>query len=645
MPTLDFRLGEIKSLMPSVDPRALSGDTYVLAGQNYYFDSKGPKSGFSTQQLTPFPFSAPIDVQGKRVQGRTFIFTGDSILAWRTIVPFMWEPLISFTTSVVGGTRSPWQAIYLNGYFYFAHPVRGFFAAQAADATQKLWIHPKTDTSIPGLITGIRGMEVVRGRAILVNDTTIQWGAVSNLTNLTPALGGAGFQLISNYTKGTFVGLMTYEDGFVVYTDEGGVVAEYIGGDEVWRFYPLASQERPIGPYAMTVMSDASTLFLSQHGLMRSVNGAAPSDVTPDFNEYFRDYIAKSIMRKSIWRIDYDQVRQHIYVSESMDSQTYWRSFVLHPTMNKWGIFSDRVYGFLPLTNDQYGYVDAVGIPNYYTDSFNRGTEPDNALGLNRMYPRHEKQLSVPSSSAVSNADEINPAVAFESPELPQAAWYKPGSHYPQPSGVKGLDSWIEIGYLRPEVGYRAPGQMNNYSEGIIEIQRFTLGSIPSAAPETPDFTTEWKPEYFYGDSEDWSSIPAIVNGDAVFDLNALAGNVDLLTAPDDGGVDCLNFNRPTLIFIDDGVEDWNALDGAEDWSGPVSGLPRLTPRITLQSSDDGITFEEFTPQLARFNTAAWTYTQLSSGVHHRLRLEAIDPNEYFHIRFLDLTLNYVGHL
>ena len=347
-----------------------------------------------------------------------------------------------------------------------------------------------------------------------------------------------------------------------------------------------------------------------------------------------------------VWRIEYDEPNERMYVMESTDSITYWRAFVLHPTLNKWGIFSDRIYGMLPLTNSQFGYVDQFGICNYFTPCFDRGAEPANSLGLDRHYPRFQKQLPVCSSSVVSRAIVPNGLIASEALEIPYPAWYAPGSLYPQPQAVKGMDAFIEIGYLKPDVGYRAPGDMNLFVANFIEIQVIQLGDVPSAPPLTPDFTSQWNYDVFYGmPAEDWSSVGTVVLGDVNEDFNTMTGTIDYSTTPNTGNYDNNSYGSQTISFVIDSAEDLNtSILPDEDWDGLTSGLPQIAPTVKLLASEDGITVATFLPLVARYDVANRTYTIISSGEYHSLRLEANNIGDYFHLRYGEVQWNYGGH-
>lgn len=634
MPTLRFRIQEIESKPLSVDARNFD-KTSIIDGKNYLFDSMGPKSGFSTRQLTPFAFPDATDIQGLRLQNGTFVFTPDSILQWRKNVPYAWDVVHDFKTKIPVQQRDPWSGIYFAGDYFFSHRYRGFLKGSTSQSSGKLQFLPQTTATIPGLIAGIRGMAVVQGRAIIVNDSTIQWSAPLSLDSLAIGLGGAGFQLINEFVAGTYLALTTFESGFVVWTTEGAVAAEHIGGDAVWRWFPLTTEEKPIGNWTTLRLSNGKTVFLGIHGLMVLNAAAEPTPWTQDFNEFFREYCRDRQINLHQWRLEYDVDREYIYLMESANGVDYWRTHVIAPTLNKWGELSDKIHGVLPLTEELFGYVDQLRIPQYFINAHDREIEPPNELGLNRLFPRVQKNLLIPSSSAVCNAIAWNPEYTFPIPDLVSGGWFEPGVELKSAAVTGPMDSWIEIGYIRP-AEYNAPADAN------FEIQELIIGSIPSAAPVEESWITEWKPNYFYDPVEDWDDDIILIPGDFTDDLMIGDSILDLNAASGDSDLDFNVANYPTFIDSSD-HEDWNNTAISEDWMSPISGLPIIDYDLSIQGSGDGITFDLFTPVIARFNTAALTYSVETSGNFHRIRFDAVQQGHYFHVKYAEVNVEYGG--
>lgn len=587
---LRFRGSIIDSYMPSEDTRA-TDKLRVLGGRNIAWDALGPKSGFTTRRLSPFSLARPRDVQGLRVGPHTYVITQDAIMEWRTSAPIGWDVHVDFSFDIPLELRSPWRGIFINNEIYLAQRYRGLVKGSYnlyGEFNYSLVDSP----SIPGIITGIRGLDIVRGRPIIVNDTTIQWGGVGNMSDFTPVLGGAGFQNLNQFVQGEFLSLTTFQDGFIVWTDKGSVVAEYIGGDAVWRFDTLRIKDYPLGEAASVAMLSGIQLFVSKQGV-QLLNGANSEALTPDFNEFFRAYAAERTDTDTRWRVEYDPDRQQVFIMESTDLLTYFNTFVLYPTLNKWGIFSDRVHGILPLTNDLWGYVDELGFCHYFVNTINRGDAPAVELGMTRIYPRIQKRLAFPSSSAISVAYAMD-AVTLPAEPL-SAGWYAIGSDMPGSEGMKGMDSVVRVGYFRP-------AELNNSIDAQVEVQRLVFGSIESQSPETAESMTSltnWKPDWFYVPIEDWNE--------------------------------------------DGPAEDWNVDGPAEDWMWSGSLRFKVDHAIVIHTSEDGITFDIREVSLSKFFTAAWKYASMTLGVMNVIEISAIDVNQYWHWKYLELQLQYGG--
>lgn len=599
--TLRNRISEIAGYMPSVDPRN-AAETYVLDGKNFYFDSFGPVSGFPAEQLTPFKLSAPNDVQGIRVLNTTLVFTGDSIRSWRETQPYTWDVLYLFLTPTRDENRIPWRATYLNNKLFVAHTQHGLFTSTITATNPNIRLAQQTSATIPGLIPNVAAVDVVRGRLILVNNLTIQWGAVGNVTSLAPALGGAGFQAISNFARGTFLALTAFQDSFIVWTTEGAILVQYIGGDEVWRFDPLISREWPVSPWATCTLSDGRVLILSRHGLMITQNGNIPEAITPQFNEFFLAQFKDSTAFDRRWRIEYDFDRQLVFIMESSDGLTYYQSYVLSLTLDKWGIFSQRVTGILPLTQDSAGYVTPDGTVYRFAAHYGIKKEPSISACLNRVAARNQKTLEIPSSSAVlyvHAAPEVvgdGRFIAGDQPNAVADAWYEPTSFYPKAIALSPLDSFIDIGYTVTDDRYADAGRIYNAGADLmIDTTSILVGSLKSSAPLNQPFATDYRLDYFFPTLEDW--------------------------------------------LTDVGAEDWNlGADSTEEWHGIPSSFPQLSYGISLQTSMDGITFDANEVVMAKFGLGATLFTVQASGHQHVMRFTANKVNEYFRIQYLELT-------
>lgn len=644
--SIRVRGNQIQSYQPIIDARS-DDRTRVIDGRNFEFDAMGPKAGFGNTILTPFPFSESIGIQGLNIRNRVYVITQDTILAWRVNSPYTWQVVYNFSLADSDPLYFPWFGFAMNEIVYLGQVSRGLYATHIEDDPEDLNFEYTTQVEIPGLPEGIRGAAVVRNRVILVTDGAVLWSATGDFSTLAPTPGGAGFHLISDFVTGEFLGISAFNEGFIVWTTGGGVLAEFIDGDLVWRWSVFQGQERPIGPWALQQMSNGMSVFLSNHGLKYTSNGQIPQDWTPEFNEFFRGYVnqgSKQVNARD-WRMSYDLATEKIYLSESADSVSFWRTFAFYPTIDKWGVFSENIYGLLPLTTTQFGFVDRLGIPRVFSGGTAVEEMPGPEAGLNRTMPRIQKTILPVSSSAVSRVRKEKPKqivfpgqeLRFFAEEVIAAGWHTGFDFALQSYAQGGMDSWIDIGYVRPP-------ELNESNDGSMEVHEVVV-STPDSSPANPlTYQIEGYEELWEWNAEDWDSTTVITYFDFTVDLMNFFGTYDLnsIAGPP---IDYNVIQFPVQSWPD-GVEseDWNTLDSpAEDWNGETLNLPPFQLRMEIRYSMDGRTTVTEVPALARFDRTAQWLTTMTSGNLHKIRLYAEAPWEYYHVSYLELTEEYGG--
>lgn len=638
MPRMSHSITPVETYMPPEDGRSIE-QSFVLTGKNFMFDSKGPKSWFGHKELTPYPLSTDANVQSLTIQGRVYVFTADAILTWRRSYPGGWEVLYTFASALPSGFN-PWSGFYLNDRVYLFHPNRGAFSAEFFGDSDQQYFRPETQFTIAGLQPENRAAAVVRGRAILVNDTAVQWSNTGTLDDLTPALGGAGYQEIAEYVQGQYLGLTSFQDGFVVWTTGGPIAAEYIGGDLVWNWYPLRTRNRPVNDHCIVELKGGGFVFLDSHGLKISGGDGQLQDFPPGFNEFLKHYVQPErgqFTPDQFWRLDYDDVRDLLYLSESANGRTYWRTFVYSYSLQKWGIMNHAHLGFARWTDDTFGFLAVNGIPMFFDESGYSFGPPNNSRGLDRLMPRTQKQQRIPSSSAVARSYTPQVELPMPSFEIGTPGWYAPGSLTPASGELKGLDSEIEIGYIRP-------GETRGMTSDLLEFQQMFVSNIPSSPGFSVDFRTRHKQKEFYPESVDWNSEGVITDGDLVIDYMAANGTSDLLAAVGDS-LDYLNYNAAHVDFVITGVIDLATETGQQDWGGLGDGLSPHPYELYWLASMDGITFDITKPRMARFDVAGQLFTGISSGAYHRIKLVANQPGGFYHVAAAKVDINYGGKL
>lgn len=87
--------------------------------------------------------------------------------------------------------------------------------------------------------------------------------------------------------------------------------------------------------------------------------------------------------------------------------------------------------------------------------------------------------------------------------------------------------------------------------------------------------------------------------------------------------------------------------DEAEfECNGPFSLLNFITYLLSVASDLDGMYDEIVTePVMANEQAGGILWVLLTSGFFHRVRFEARDPGQYYHLRFCEATMYYQGQL
>jgi hypothetical protein len=592
-----------------VEARAVeNGAVFALAGRNYFFDSKGPRSGFSTQVITggPLPVSS-MNFQSVGMGGVSLIFNGLACYkrVWTVIDPETVEPSIEWWEKIhefgdvetSGYNRYCWTKAYVSHGSYVCHPLFGIFKYNGDSLIE---FNP------PGLPENPLAIGEVAGRLIIMGQYAVAWSNSFNADDLTPELGGAGFQVINERVPGNPLALTSYQGGFLTWTDQGVMSSEFIGGEAVFRHDRVITDQLILNPGAWTQMADGSIVLVTQQGLFRSSVSGGLQQMTPIFNEYFRSEIAG---KDSYYlQLEYINEHDHLYIQILDGSSEISRTYVLSVSLDKWGEFSESHLGICRWTGESndYGYVGIDGTCYRFTDSFFSESEDGSLKALGSEI---ELGYFNPSSGA-PYAD-----ITFE--------WQ--GVLI---SGIEKRTAAQEASVIYEDWGFNIPAYNIGFYLQDEDWNRFGVA----------DFDEDWND---FGAQEDWNDPgDSIDYNDSVagardFDWNN-SGPMEDWGATPDGGVD-------TSYIVDWGLgeekpdEDWNA-----DWLW----LNRMDYGIEVRCSLDGYEQDNIvTPRLAVEKGASDFFTMMSYGHHHRMVISANQVNQKFHVKTIEITVNSYGRI
>lgn len=392
MPQQSWSASDFQGLTPGIDPRR-SDKFFALDGQNYVFDSIGPRSDFGNRYLTTYALGRPEHAQGFRLKLRTgdrvFMMCRDCILEWKEDL-HGWR--VIYVCDIESIDPFTWTQAYLNGIQYFCHPAVGILEY---DLDTDLCL-PARESGAPAAATAIC---VTNGRLCAIDDTFFYFSATSDGQDWTPKLGGAGFYRISDRVSGSPVIITAVTTGALVWTTGGVMVAQFTGDSAVFRFRSLTTELRPINSFCTARMDVDTVVILDERGLFQTT-GDKPTPFSPLFNEYLMKFIQRyNIKQGQNARLEWDELQRRLYVSLSLsyDSPLYEICFVLYPSIDKWGQFNEPHFGIVPVfidsgsrADDFYGYVDAAGRVRYWNQLGTREVLPTSSV-LNSIYPVIQK--------------------------------------------------------------------------------------------------------------------------------------------------------------------------------------------------------------------------------------------------------------
>lgn len=607
MATQRLPFPEIQSWSPAVDPRAAeNGNLYVLAGKNYAFDSKGLVSAFGVTAIAGGSLDSDLGLfQSLDLNGHVVLAgpTGISDLRWSAITTTSLTPSTEYWNSLYTYTREKdsrigkqfWTAAYVGYNSYICHPQHGLLRLLGDSASG---------------YDGIAGPESPlaitesNGRLIVLNATTVSWSSPFDAQDFTPALGGAGFQVVAERVPGTPVMVTSYPGGFITWTTQGILLSEYVGGEAVFRHTRIESEQLMLNPSSHVVMPDGTLVFATQQGLFKTTTQSSISALNPMFNEYLRE-VLKTGTTNHI-RLYYSLETDRLFVQLMNETAVFDRTFVFSMSIEKWGEFSTQHRGIVRFTADpkDIGYIALDGQAYRFNDS------------------------------------------AFNS----------------LADGTKtGIDSYVDLGY------FRIPGQLGN-ADIELEIQEVVISAVETYPTNMSLIEEDWGGtgslvSYnigFYNQDENWNAYGVADfdeswnNPGAILDWNDTGATLDLSLAV--AGVRDFDWNlydtpidwaaTPEGGVDTSYIEDWESLEGEEDWSGQISTFNDVDYDMEIHSNLDGYLDPLVVyPSLALRQAKSDLWVTMTAGQNHRMRISATAPWQKYHIKQIAVTVGYQGQI
>lgn len=697
---------QIESWNPGIDVRSIeAGRLFVLGGKNYLFDSKGPKSGFGSRLVRGGAVGANEDIQSVDVGKHTLLMSSGGIWRQEYAIPSVrdvfepttfWRKLLEFednnSTGKTAFSSHRWTGAFVNGVSFIGSPMHGLYKIRKDRAV----LH--TAAGVPARPIAIAE---IAGRLIVVNRGIFAFSGPGDGNDFVPDIGGAGYIELRQFMSGVPIGITVFPQGCIVWSSTSAMIAEYIGGDAVFRFDTFKTKLYPVSPMSITHDANGRSFMMTRHGLA-IVEGAQIQDpVSIGFNQMIRGYLNESWDTKI--RLDYINEDDMLYVQLTDSVPFYNQTFALNVGIEKWGVFNEEHLGICRFGSQRgaTGYADINGFVHKWTDTADKQTSVGRYVGLDSYVDIgyfHNPQLVMESDTVIemqelvlSARESFPPNANLEvidfmdldvngwwarvasTAEQSSMDWRLP--HYVWPADDpllpaaadedwKGGDSYDED-YLVER------GQLD-FSTGPTSIQNWNYSLYESTTPfELPeDWTADNVLDEDYSlllADKDWNAEtyfhPPEILADE--DYNTLAGAgvdwryasglayIDTGKQPDwdlnnetlDDGDDFVYVaSTPVLITTPSIQEDWADPTGDVDMHGPYSLVNEFSYQVLCMSSFNGLEYDiDIVPHLAIEQFNRDMYTMLTSGRFQAIRLKATELKEKFHVTSIDVTLIYTG--
>lgn len=592
MPSLTVYAKQLGPFTPAIDARRAQ-QAEVIIGQNFLFDVDGPRSAFTSSFANWFHFD---DVT--RMNCQSFNLGGLKVYGTPTglwvIDPISFIPRIVLPITVVN-TFWPWSYAQVGNLHYFAQYNIGLWQL---DLTTFTFTQIATPSPVKFICATYASL-------VCLSDTVVFWSALSDGTDFTPSLlTGAGFQPLSILST-TAYRVDATEDGMIVATNLGLLKGEFVQANFVFRWYVISLDVLIFSPNAGVVIPDVGILYIDAGGL-HLTDGTKPVAWEPEMSDYMQNAFLNAMDKSKFGCVllSYAASLKAIFVSFAGNTRegSYQIAFPYKVVNKKWGEFSQPHAAILEMDIPPYkvnvnGYFDTAGYMRYFTELPFTASLPPVAYDLadytwrlfNEPHMVIRDGIFYGSTDAPSSHDD--PALWATTSVT---ALYQIAATPNFATGAWDAAAML-TGYIAPSIG------ANSYVD---------LGPFRFVEQKEADET---------------SAISTLIIG-----TSAVASG---LVITEDW-------------LVDPGLEDWLDLinpDTFEDWGGDLRAQDSFY--MDLMATDDGVNAQVQGPErldpLENIGAEYQYSPQGFSAIFHRVKVSAIDPNQSYSIKFV----NIAGHL
>ena len=137
----------------------------------------------------------------------------------------------------------------------------------------------------------VDGIYAARGRlGTYTRENVINWSSVVNPMDFTPAISTQANELRIKALKGKITKVLPTTEGFIIYSTGNIIRAEYIGGQEVFKFTSI-SEEGIVNPKYVAAAGDVHLLWTGNGLKTLDALSGSPKDTIPELTDLLTNYI------------------------------------------------------------------------------------------------------------------------------------------------------------------------------------------------------------------------------------------------------------------------------------------------------------------------------------------------------------------
>ena len=383
-----------------------SGELHVVKGRNFMPFLEGPRSYFGGDLISQSALSHNACHTAEFSHDGTSVYideTGIYQLNDKCLLYRVFEFECEETEKEPCDFDYPWTHAYVGDSHFYSHPRFGLIEY---DTFKKEWCqHSRQKLGFTDLIFGITQSN---GSLIVQSRDTVTWSEFDQGANLIEnEYTGAGSQSLHLAMGGRPLGVYSDGQGWFSFTSNGAMYSrplssaqilsgENIEASAVFRHDNFPLESVPFSPYSITNISPSLIAFLGNKGLMQvgrfDNNQFTSRTFAPVMSRWFREKLLKcsdDYLCNGFHRLFYSKERNWLFVSFAHDElRTYEESLVYDLELEEWGSFNRRHRMIMNFPrNARSNQQENIGwlTPEGYMFSFNeRGmSETSPPFGMN----------------------------------------------------------------------------------------------------------------------------------------------------------------------------------------------------------------------------------------------------------------------